>query len=247
MAEIITVWGNPGSGKSMFSCVLARVLTRDKQKAIIINTDSGAPMLPIWAPGEIVETGSSVGQVLTAVEMDTAFVASKVTVPKPYPFIGLLGYAASENPLTYPEIKYDMALNLISTASKLVDYLILDCSSDMTDIFTPAAIESADMVVRILTPDLRGINYLKAHQPLLTDLRFRYDEHLSFAGLARPFHAIEEMGHIIGGWAGLLPYSKEVDRCATEGDMFKAIGFCHPKYIASVKKVLEVMFLEESE
>ena len=60
----------------------------------------------------------------------------------------------------------------------------------MTNVFTPAAIEAGDVVIRILTPDLKGINYLKAHQPLLVDERFRFSEHMTFAGLARPFHAL---------------------------------------------------------
>ena len=35
MGKVITVWGSPGSGKSMFCCILAKALTRDKRKAII--------------------------------------------------------------------------------------------------------------------------------------------------------------------------------------------------------------------
>lgn len=247
MGKIITVWGSSGSGKSMFCCILAKALTRDKQKAIIINADFSTPMLPVWLPDQIIETGASVGQVLSSVEIDTALVASKVTILKSYPFIGLIGYAAGENPLSYPEIKYDMAMSLVGNAAKLVDFVIIDCSSSMTNFFTPAAIDAANVIVRILTPDLKGINYLKAHQPLLLDARFRYDEHISFAGMARPFQAIEEMGHIIGGWAGLLPYSKEIDRCATEGGMFKAIDYCNARYLASLKIVTEAVSHEESE
>ena len=132
-------------------------------------------------------------------------------------------------------------LQLIHAAAKLVDFVILDCSTSMTNVFTPAAIEAGDVVIRILTPDLKGINYLKAHQPLLVDERFRFSEHMTFAGLARPFHALDEMGYIIGGFDGLLPYSKEIDRCATEGGMFKAITYCNPKYTASLNKVLEIL------
>ena len=108
-----------------------------------------------------------------------------------------------------------------------VSYTHLDVykRQSMTNVFTPAAIEAGDVVIRILTPDLKGINYLKAHQPLLVDERFRFSEHMTFAGLARPFHALDEMGYIIGGFDGLLPYSKEIDRCATEGGMFKAITY----------------------
>lgn len=34
MGKVITVWGSPGSGKSMFCCILAKALTRDKRKAM---------------------------------------------------------------------------------------------------------------------------------------------------------------------------------------------------------------------
>ena len=245
--KVIAVWGSSGSGKSMFCCILAKALTRDKQKAIIINADFNTPMLPVWLPDQIIETGASLGHVFSSVEIDTALVAGKVTILKSYPFIGLMGYAAGENPLSYPEIKYDVVLSLVNAAAKLVDFVILDCSPNMTNFFTPASIDAADVIIRILTPDLKGVNYLKAHQPLLMDARFRYDEHLTFAGLARPFHAIEEMGHIIGGWTGLLPYGKEIDRCATEGGMFKAIEYCNPRYMASLKKVMEVVLDEQPE
>jgi MinD superfamily P-loop ATPase len=247
VGKIITVWGSSGSGKSVFCCILAKALTKDKKKAVLINADSSTPMLPVWLPEQIIETGFSIGSVLSAVEIDSAMVASKVTVLKSYPFIGLMGYAAGENPLSYPEIKYDMAMSLADNASKLVDFVIIDCSSSMTNFFTPAAIDAADVIVRILTPDLKGINYLKAHQPLLLDARFRYDEHISFAGMARPFHAIEEMGHMIGGWTGLLPYGKEIDRCATEGGMFRAADYCNSRYLASLNKVMEAVTDEQQQ
>ncbi len=241
MSKTITVWGSPGSGKSMFCCILAKALTRDKRKAIIISGEPGIPMLPVWLPEQITTTAVSIGQVLTSVEIDTSLVASHVTVLKNYPYIGLMGYCAGENPLSYPEADYQMVLQLISSAKKLVDYVILDCGSAMTNVFTPAAIESGDLVVRIVTPDLKGINYLKAHQPLLADGRFHYHEHMTFAGMARPFHAFDEMGYIIGGFDGLLPYGKEIDRCATEGGMFRAIKYCNSKYTASLNKILDAL------
>lgn len=86
MGKVITVWGSPGSGKSMFCCILAKALTRDKRKAIIINADMNVPMLPVWLPEQIIQTNTSIGQVLSSVEIDTSLVASHVTVLKNYPF-----------------------------------------------------------------------------------------------------------------------------------------------------------------
>lgn len=245
MSKIIAVWGNSGSGKSVFSCILAKSLTRSKQKAIIINTDSDLPMLPVWLPGQIIETSASIGRVLSSLEIDTALVASHVTVLKSYPFIGLMGYATGENPLSYPDLNYEKIRELIYAAAKLVDYVILDCNSSMSNFFTPAAIESADHIIRVLTPDLRGVHYLKAHEPLLQDSRFRLDSHMTFAGMARPFHAIDEMAHLIGGFSGLLPYGKEIDRCMTCGELFSAINYCNSKYMASLDLIKEVVCNEQ--
>ena len=161
MSKTITVWGNPGCGKSMFCCCLAKVLTAGKEKALIINADSSTPMLPVWMPERILETSASIGNVLTGLEINTALVAERVTILKEYPFIGVMGYAAGENPFSYPELKYDKIKLFIGEAAKLVDYIILDCSSNMLNFFTPTAIEAADVTVRIITPDLRGLNYLR--------------------------------------------------------------------------------------
>ena len=237
MSKIITVWGNPGCGKSMFCCNLAKVLTADKKKALVINADSSTPMLPVWMPERMIETASSIGNVLTGLEINNALIAERVVILKEYPFIGVMGYAAGENPFSYPELKYEKIKLFITEASKLVDYIILDCSSNMLNFFTPSAIEAADLVIRIVTPDLRGLNYLKAHRALLTDEKFHYDKHLTFAGLARPFHAIDEMDNLIGGFDGLLPYSKEIERCGTSGRMFKALGYCNQRYVSSLKLV----------
>ena len=245
MSKIITVWGNPGCGKSMFCCCLAKVLTAGKEKALIINADSSTPMLPVWMPERILETSASIGNVLTGLEINTALVAERVTILKEYPFIGVMGYAAGENPFSYPELKYDKIRLFIEEASKLVDYIILDCSSNMLNFFTPTAIEAADVIVRIITPDLRGLNYLRAHKPLLTDDKFHYDSHLTFAGLARPFHAIDEMDHLIGGFDGLLPYAKEIERCGTGGQMFKALAYCNQRYVSSLKLVRERLMQPE--
>lgn len=109
----------------------------------------------------------------------------------------------------------------------------------MLNFFTPTAIEAADLVIRIVTPDLRGLNYLRAHKPLLMDDKFHYDSHLTFAGLARPFHALDEMDHLIGGFDGMLPYAKEIERCGTEGQMFHALAYCNQRYINALKLVKE--------
>lgn len=71
MSKIIAIWGNPGSGKTTFACLLAKRLTRDKSKAIIVSPDSATPILPVLFPNENIEKSMSLGNVLSAVESTT--------------------------------------------------------------------------------------------------------------------------------------------------------------------------------
>ena len=103
-------------------------------------------MLPVWMPERILEASASIGNVLTGLEINTALVAERVVLLKEYPFIGVMGYAAGENPFSYPELKYEKIKTFITEASRLVDFIILDCSSNMLNFFTPTAIEAADLV-----------------------------------------------------------------------------------------------------
>ena len=45
----------------------------------------------------------------------------------------------------------------------------------------------------------------------------------------------------LAGLTACFPTVREIDRCATEGGMFKAITYCNPKYTASLNKVLEIL------
>lgn len=245
MAKIIAIWGNPGSGKTTFACLLAKRLTRDKSKAIIVSPDSATPILPVLFPNENIEKSMSLGNVLSAVEIDNALVASKVVLYKPYPFVGVMGYSAGETPLSYPDTDYAKVLEFIFAASSLVDYLILDCTSSVVSAFTPAALEAADTVIGILAPNLFGIHYFRAHQPLLADPRFKLDEQITLAGKARPFQAIEEMGHLIGGFDGYLPYNKEIERSATCGELFTILNNCGQKYTAALETVVKAVSPEQ--
>lgn len=55
------------------------------------------------------------------------------------------------------------------------------------------------------------------------------------------------MDHLIGGFDGLLPYAKEIERCGTGGQMFKALAYCNQRYINSLKLVRERLEQAEDE
>ena len=56
------------------------------------------------------------GRSLLSLLINTALVAERVTILKEYPFIGVMAYAAGENPFSYPELKYDKIKLFIAEA-----------------------------------------------------------------------------------------------------------------------------------
>jgi len=119
MGKVITVWGSPGSGKRYV--FLHPGKSPDPRQAESDHHQCGnqCSYASGLAAGADHQTNASVGQVLSSVAIDTSLVAGHVTVLKSYPFIGVMGYAAGENPLSYPEVKYAMVLQLVNAAQGL--------------------------------------------------------------------------------------------------------------------------------
>lgn len=45
------------------------------------------------------------------------------------------------------------------------------------------------------------------------------------------------MDNLIGGFDGILPYTKEIERCGTSGQMFRALPYCNQRYLNALKLV----------
>lgn len=244
MAKVISVWGSPGSGKSIFSCALAKHLSKGKKKVIIISSDNEVPMLPFWLPSTEVDRSMSLGNIMSSLTITSSLVASKVVMLKKYPFIGLIGYTANDTPLTYPDYSTQKIRDIINESKGLVDYIIIDCSSNSNNLFTPISIEMADTVIGIFTPDLKGIGYFKSHKAILNDVKFKFEEHIFLAGLARPFHPIEEIEQLFGGFKASIPYHKEIEKICLEGGMFDIPNLGSSKYTDALDIVKEACLNE---
>ena len=196
-------------------------------------------MLPVWFPNENIENNMSLGHILTSSEINNSIIAERVKLLKSYPYVGVLGYTSGDMPLSYPDTDYGKITQVIEVVAGMVDHVIIDCTSRITDLFTPASIEVANVAVGIFSADLRGVSYRKAQTPLLAGNKFKFDEHLIFAGKARPYYALDEMEHVFGHLDGLLPWSKEIDRASTEGVIFGAGKYCSERYLSALRKVKE--------
>lgn len=241
------IWGSPGSGKSLFSCVLAAKLASENKRTLIFSLDQNVPMLPVFLAGKEFDVDTSVSSLFQAKKINGNLVAHAVHVLPQNPMIGVLGFTNDEIPSEslFPGMVHIQ--EILMTADTMTDYVIWDCTSDMNCCINSAMLEMADLAIRILTPDLKGINYWKQMEYRLASMKHVTLNQITLAGMARAYHAIDELSYLSGGLKGVLPFSKEMDRCASEGNCFHAINYCHTKYLAAVGEITEYLLSWKTE
>ena len=58
-------------------------------------------------------------------------------------------------------------------------------------------------------------------------------------GLGKPYSLHEEMDITIGGFDGILPFGREIERYVMEGNLFSILTCCHARYRETVERTLD--------
>lgn len=114
---------------------------------------------------------------------------------------------------------YDQVENRSYTPKELT-YVIVDCTSDLEgNILAQTAIEKADQIIRLSSPDLCSISFLLSQLSVYTDSRFRLEDHIQ--GLNTPdadvYMPIEEAKTQLGEISFTLPFSSAVKEQFQQG------------------------------
>ena len=87
----------------------------------------------------------------------------------------------------------------------------------------------------MLTADVKGLLYFKQYQDKIR----RLTHCLLLEGLSKPYSLHEEMDVTIGGFDGILPFGREIERYVMEGDLFSILTCCHTRYRETVEHTLD--------
>lgn len=231
MAKNIFIFGSPGSGKSIFSAVLAKTAVKRKKRVIIISGDTVVPMLPFFCGStDAVGLGA-----LCADEITPQKIAEAVKVIKEHPDIGVIAMQFDDDPA---HITGEQLLCILKHLDQMVDVVIWDGTSDIDSAIDRAILQHADLKVCILTADLKGILYFENYRCILRAI----DRCILLEGMAKPYTPYEEMSIRTGGLFGRLYYGRELERICLEGRIFSADRVCHEKYYELAEKVMEQAF-----
>ena len=227
MAKTIAVWGSPHSGKTTFATKLACAIYEEYQSTVIVlYSDMVTPTLPVIFPNEKFDDMTSVGKILSEVEITKESVVKQIMTVKNKVNLGFLGFRDGENKFTYPRFDEDKVNAMFAAIGELCDYLIVDCTSSLSNPISSAAVKTAGQVIRLASTDLSSVSFFSSQLRLYADLAYRLNEQI--AGLNIPdsdlFMPIEDAKKRIPDVRFTIPYCREVKKQMLDGKLYAEIS-----------------------
>lgn len=222
MSELISVYGSPGSGKTSVALKLAMstyMNTKDST-VIFISSDITVPtialLFPNYSPDEVCSLSAVLDKTAITVE---ELLKNTVTVKSMKDF-GCLGFKAGETVFSYPTLTENKIDSLFETLKEVSGYIFADCSCMSNDEISLKALKGADKVIRVMTPDLKGMAWLSANRE--TDRKDKIDLfnviNITDKDLYLP---TEEICVKLNSVATVLPYSRAIKQQMLDGRMYE--------------------------
>ena len=221
--QVLAVWGSPSSGKTTVAAKIASYISSKGHDTALVLCDRDAPPLPLLVPPQDLEEEKSLGCILAAARISENLILQNCMTIKKNRHISIVGMLKGENVFSYPKYTKTQATELIDGLRKLVEYVIVDCSSHLSDdILSTVSLIESDSVLRLINCDLKSISYLSSQLPLLADNKFKSDKQLKVANNVKPIHSGENIDQVLGGVSFTIPHSDEVENQYLTGELLKA-------------------------
>lgn len=241
MVKMIAVWGSNGSGKKVVSLGIATKLAEKRKNVVIINTDGSMPILPVFLPRQQIGSDGSVGRLLSSSFQSYNALKGYVHIHPESSHIGFMGIAGGETPITYKAFTRDNMMSLLKVLNDSpFDYIVFSCiSNPVYAPLTQLALQTAEYPVRIITPDVRGIEFEKSQKSWLRGIpEMRIDEQIRVINPVRPTSPLDEVISISGAADYVLPFSDEIYGKSIAGGLMRG---CKERYgIQFEKRISEL-------
>jgi len=240
MSKLIAVWGSPNSGKTTFAVKLAGCIYENYSSTVLVlSCDNTSPVLPVLFPNTKANDIYSVGVPLSKTDITQNELIKSIVTVKGKMNLGFLGYKDGENKYTYPSFDNKKALALLSVLKSLADYIIVDCTSVLDNPLSAVAIEQADTILRLATPDLKCMSFYASQLPLYADPKYRTEQNIVGLNIIQTelYMPIEEAKVHFKEVAFTLPYCRELKEQYIDGNLLKAIT--DKKYSGKLKNIAE--------
>lgn len=218
---MIAVAGSPGSGKTTVSAKLALEAAKDRKNVVLVACDPFVPSLPFLLPAGAGQE-ASLGELLTAPTLGQERILKACVPIQESGYISLLGYKLGEGLMSYPKLTRDRVTEFLVCLRHLADYVILDTATVFeADLFSLLALEAADRILWMGTPDLRGISHYRTHAAMLAGTA---GKRVSAIGNFKAGQEWEAAAEQYGGVSVVFPYVAGLEKQYDEGALFRPLS-----------------------
>lgn len=239
--RIIALWGD--NGITSLATVLAGELAEKKHKEVLlIDMNKILPANAIWHIQEPVPSEKSVGLLLRNTEINSSNIAKYFVVEeKIQPNIATLAYTDGTNIVMNNEKSpYALYVQLLKSAQSIVDYVIVSCTKDISDMMSLAAFQFADYQIFSLTPDARGIEFYKCNVPLLSNEQFNKCPRYYITNMATSNNDSAAFGNFIRqNLIARIPMDDGIRKSIAMGEYLKANRYVSFGYRREVHKIMK--------
>lgn len=218
--KIISIWGNPNSGKTTLSIKLANELSKQKKNTILVLCDTITPtvstIMPLVGPKD-----KSLGDLLSSIQITQESILKKCIPVNKNDYLSVIGYLHGENERTYAKYSKERVVDLFILLKHLADYIIVDCSSLLSyDILSLTALELSDKVIRLISSDLKAISYYDSCLPRLAERKYNLQNHIKILSNIKPTMPKDSVSNKFGGVSLELYFTQEIEKQYFEGRLF---------------------------
>ena len=154
--------------------------------------------------------------------------------------LGYLGYKDSENHHSFPEYTDKKAKYLYDVLVGIADYVIVDCMSlPDSNFLTSVALENADQIIRLSTPDLKCLSFQMSQQKIFASHGYLRENDVAVMNIPREefnLAAADARLHL-GKIAFTIPYCSMLTEQYMEGNLYEPLK--DKKFMQTIKTIAE--------
>lgn len=237
--KIIAVWGNPNSGKTTLAAKIANELSKKKKNVILVLCDNITPTVSTILPLTDAKN-QSLGELLSAIQITQESILQKSITLGKNEYLSIIGYLHGENERTYAKYSKERVVDLFILLKHLADYIIIDCSSLISyDILSRTALELADKVIRLISPDLKAISFYDSCMPQLAERKYNLQNHMKVLSNVKYTMPKDSVANKFGGVLLEVPFTEEIEKQYLEGRLFDSlVDKKSEDYVKSINEIL---------
>lgn len=246
MSKTIAFWGAHGAGTTTLVCGFAKYLASQRQNVAVVCCDTLCPTIPQILPhltcGPNSKNTKSIGKILSAVEFSDNDILKQCVTTDAINRTVFLGYAYGEQADQYPEsTDYDI-YNFFSRLSSLVDFILVDCSPDLSNRLTNVALDVADNVIRVCGCSYKDLTFFASNLPDCPQNNTPLDHHIIVFPKVQKNDVVQDTASFYGAIDYTLNYNPKITEAFRNGLLLASFP---PDYMAGIKIIVEEMgFIE---